>query len=206
MIHILDYGLGNIGAIANVYKRTSIDFLLVNDRAQLKGARAIILPGVGSFDTAINKFSNSGLRDGVENLVLNGEAVILGICVGMQMLAKSSEEGKVPGLGWIDGEVRRFDIASSSDLILPQMGWNRVSPNLNGQFLFENISNLEFYFLHSYYFSCSDSSVIAAKTNYFGEYSSAVRSKNIMGVQFHPEKSHAAGSQLLINFARHNKC
>ena len=122
------------------------------------------------------------------------------------MLAKSSEEGKVKGLGWIDGTVKRFEFDRSKDLILPQMGWNTASPTPSVQFLFNEIPNLEFYFLHSYYFSCEDSSQVAATTDYFGLYASAVSVKNIFGVQFHPEKSHSAGSQLLLNFARHHPC
>jgi glutamine amidotransferase len=203
MIHILDYGLGNVGAIANIYKLNSIEYVLVTKKEQLKDARSIILPGVGAFDTAMNRFSDSGLRDEVERLVLDGTASILGICVGMQMMALSSEEGSISGLGWIDAVVKRFELGRSNDLILPQMGWNTVSPTTNGQFLFKDVQILEYYFLHSYYFHCNDSRNEFALTDYFGNYPSAVGAKNIFGVQFHPEKSHSAGAQLLINFARY---
>ena len=166
---------------------------------QLLNATKLILPGVGSFDYAISKLNESGMCQNIEELVVDKKIPILGVCVGMQMLARSSEEGNLKGLGWIDATVKRFD--SSNGTILPHMGWNNVSPkSYNG--LFKNIKeDMKFYFLHEYYFDAFESSDVEATANYEGEYVCSVRKGNIFGVQFHPEKSHHFGMSLLKNFA-----
>lgn len=202
MIKIIDYGLGNIKAFANVYEKLNIPVAIVKTADDLKDATKIILPGVGSFDYAMSQLNKSGLRETLDKLALKHKLPVMGICVGMQMLAKSSEEGVLPGLGWIDATVKRFDTSVlKSKTQLPHMGWNTIHPNKDNP-LMVNISNdSRFYFLHSYYFQCNNPNDTIATTEYGIQYTSAVNIKNIYGVQFHPEKSHQWGIQLLKNFA-----
>ena len=203
MISIIDYGLGNVQAFINAYTRLDIPVNVAKSTNDLVSTNKIILPGVGSFDHAIEKFNASGLRDLIEQLVLDKGIPLLGVCIGMQMLAKSSEEGKLSGLGWIDGNVKKFDTSEKKDSqILPHMGWNNVvSENENN--LFKGIKNEKrFYFLHSYYFDPSQESNIIGETDYGFNFASAIKRKNIFGVQFHPEKSHHCGEQLLKNFSQ----
>jgi glutamine amidotransferase len=203
MITIVDYGLGNIKAFVNVYERLNIKTKIAHHADDLITATKIILPGVGAFDYAMSQLNASGMRDELENQVLNNNVPIVGICVGMQMLAKSSDEGKLPGLGWIDGEVKLFD----ESLIpyktrLPHMGWNTINLKGANKLLDLLNDNSRFYFLHSYYFNCNSETDIIATTEYGITYSSAINKGNIYGIQFHPEKSHQNGIQLLHNFAR----
>jgi len=202
MISIVNYGLGNIGAFANVYKRLNIPVKISSRKEDLSGAKKIILPGVGSFDNAMTLLNKSGMRDRLDIMVLQEKVPVLGICVGMQILSNSSEEGKLPGLGWIEGQVRKFDESIFLHKTrLPHMGWNTVEP-LTESPLFNKIKNgSRFYFLHSYYFSCINVGYEISHTNYGIIFASAVCSGNIFGVQFHPEKSHKNGIQLLKNFA-----
>ena len=202
MITIIDYGLGNIRAFANVYERLNIPISVAKTADDLKGARKVILPGVGAFDRAMGKLDESGMRETLDEIVLVRQVPVLGICVGMQMLARSSEEGVLPGLGWIDGTVKKFDVSVfSSKTRLPHMGWNTINPNNGNPLLVSFCSDSRFYFLHSYYFCCNDQTDTIATTEYGIQYSSAVNHRNIFGVQFHPEKSHQWGIQLLKNFA-----
>lgn len=202
MITIIDYGLGNILAFSNVYKRLNIPVMVAKSAADLQGATKLILPGVGSFDHAMELLQKSGMRNTLDELVISQAVPVLGICVGMQILAATSEEGRLRGLGWIDGEVRRFDFsAMSQPLQLPHMGWNDVQPR-DSTTLFAGLNTgARFYFLHSYYFQCACNENVLAQTEYGVIFSCAVQSKNIFGVQFHPEKSHNFGMQLLKNFA-----
>ena len=203
MITIIDYGLGNVLAFVNMYKRLNIPVSIAKSTEDLTDSDKLILPGVGSFDHAMQKLDRSGMRQAIEKLVLQRGLPILGICVGMQMLARSSDEGILPGLGWIDGIVRKFDSSDTpyGNTYLPHMGWNDVKP-LSGQTLFKDMmQDARFYFLHSYYFECQDQSAILAMTNYGSQFSSSVNHNNVYGVQFHPEKSHRFGCQLLKNFA-----
>lgn len=202
MITIVHYGLGNISAFANVYERLNIPVSIATTADDLKTADKIILPGVGSFDHAMKKLNGSGMRSTLEERVLVQRVPVLGICVGMQMLGQSSEEGVLPGLGWIDGTVIRFDVTVfKSKTQLPHMGWNTIQP-VNRHRLLANIDNdSRFYFLHSYYFKCRNQTDTIATTTYGIPFSSAVGHMNIYGVQFHPEKSHQWGIQLLKNFA-----
>lgn len=202
MIAIVNYGLGNVQAFANIYKRLNIPAQIANTPQELRNADHIILPGVGAFDWAMARLTESGLREALEELVIGEGRPVLGICVGMQVLANSSEEGVLPGLGWIKGEVKRFDDSKFVQRThLPHMGWNDVMPR-NGQGLFSGLEvGARFYFLHSYYFLPQDTGHMLAQTDYNGLYASSVGSKNVFGVQFHPEKSHNWGIQLLKNFA-----
>jgi glutamine amidotransferase len=199
MITIIDYGLGNIQAFANIYKRLNIPVRIARVLDDLQDTEKLILPGVGAFDWAMNRLNASGMRDRVDELVLEQECPVLGVCVGMQMMAKSSDEGKSAGLGWIEGEVKKFE--ASRQIRLPHMGWNDVYP-LKSDGLFRELTiGARFYFLHSYYFVPAHNQNVLAETDYCGRYASSVCSKNIIGVQFHPEKSHLWGIQLLKNFA-----
>jgi len=201
MITIINYGLGNIKAFGNVYKRLNMPFSIAENAIDLENASKLLLPGVGAFDHAMTLLNQSGMREILDELVLERNVHVMGICVGMQILAPSSEEGKMPGLGWIDGEVKRFDTSKlTSKPHLPHMGWNNIDPIGNNN-LFNNLDKeSRFYFLHSYYFECHNKDDVIAVTDYGGEFASAVNVGNIYGVQFHPEKSHQWGIQLLKNF------
>lgn len=202
MIAIVNYGLGNIQAIANIYGRINLPVRIASCAAELAGAKKVILPGVGAFDWAMDRLNKSGMRDALDELVLGQQVPVLGICVGMQMLARSSDEGIIPGLGWINGEVKKFDPAGARETTrLPHMGWNDVTVVQPGGLFSGLESDARFYFLHSYYFSAPDSGNVMAVTEYGFPFASSVRSDNVYGVQFHPEKSHQWGIRLLKNFA-----
>lgn len=202
MITLVDYGLGNIRAFLNVYKRLNIAAQTARTAAELLGAERIILPGVGAFDHAMELLEASGMRGVLDELVLVEKVPVLGVCVGMQILADSSEEGTRAGLGWIPGAVRRFaPVEGQAPLPLPHMGWNDVQTE-PGHRLFAQLENdTRFYFLHSYYFECARPGDVSARAEYDAPFSCAVSSGNIHGVQFHPEKSHHWGTRLLQNFA-----
>jgi glutamine amidotransferase len=202
MIAIVDYGLGNVAAFANIFKRLHVPAEPARTAKDLEAASRIILPGVGAFDQAMDRLNQSGMREAIGDRVLRGKVPLLGVCVGMQMLAESSEEGRLPGLSWIPGVVRRLGSGNSPKaLSLPHMGWNDVLPR-TGSHLFGGLEvNARFYFLHSYFFAPESGDCTLAETDYGAPFSSAVRKDNIYGVQFHPEKSHEFGVQLLRNFA-----
>lgn len=201
MITLLDYGLGNMAAFVNIYKRLNLPVTVAATASQLAGAAKIILPGVGSFDWAMTRLEESGMRDCLDDLVLVKKKPVLGVCVGMQMMARGSDEGKLQGLGWIDGEVKRFnETAFKQQTHLPHMGWNDVTPR-NAGCLFKGMVAPRFYFLHSYYFAPYKNADVLGETDYNGNFASAVRSDNVFGTQFHPEKSHQWGIAVLKNFA-----
>jgi glutamine amidotransferase len=202
MIAIVNYGWGNIRAIANIYKKLNIAVSIAESAQDLRAADKIILPGVGAFDSAMQSLNDSGLREPLEEAVLGTERPVLGICVGMQMLARRSDEGKLSGLAWIDAEVRKFDIARfPGETHLPHMGWNDVCPRDDADLFRGLTSQSRFYFLHSYVFSPASARDVLAETDYYGVFASGVRSRQVYGVQFHPEKSHQWGIKLLHNFA-----
>ena len=202
MITIINYGSGNIRAFANVYKQLNIPVNIATQCDDLKTATKIILPGVGAFDHAMERLEYSGMRQTLDELVLKHNTPVLGVCVGMQMFACSSEEGRLPGLGWVDGVVKKMDPTTLIHATrLPHMGWNDVQPIIKNSLFrdFDQVSR--FYFLHSYSFHCNKKEEVLALTDYGEPFASAVSSGNIYGVQFHPEKSHQCGIQLLNNFA-----
>ena len=202
MIAIINYGLGNVGSIHNMLNFLGVESKIIDSPSQLKDADKIILPGVGSFDRAIQQFNSSGMRELVEQLVVEVGIPILGVCVGMQMLANSSEEGKLPGLGWVDGNVKKFNVTSMlQSQNLPHMGWNNVRSEMEDGLFNDMKGKKRFYFLHSYYFDCFQESNIIGLTDYGFHFTSAIKKNNIFGVQFHPEKSHHYGAQLLKNFS-----
>ncbi|GAB3459612.1 imidazole glycerol phosphate synthase subunit HisH [Massilia terrae] len=202
MIRIVDYGLGNVQAFANMYKRLGFDAARAKSVGDLADASRIILPGVGAFDHAMELLHQSGMRPALEHLVLEKGVPVLGICVGMQILASSSEEGRASGLGWVPGHVRSFhSVPESAQLPMPHMGWNDVVPAA-GAPLFAGLgADARFYFLHSYFFDCEERSHVLARASYGFDFGCAVAAGNVYGVQFHPEKSHHYGATLLKNFA-----
>lgn len=209
MITLVNYGLGNIQAFANIYKRLNIPVVVASKSDELVHAEKVILPGVGAFDWAMTRLNESGMRACLDDLVLVQKRPVLGVCVGMQMMANRSDEGKLPGLGWIDAEVRHFGRGvwskelgvENKRLALPHMGWNDVSPQKTDCIFKGMATGARFYFLHSYYFFPHSPDAVLAVTDYTGRFASAVCSENMVGTQFHPEKSHQWGIQLLKNFA-----
>ena len=202
MITIVDYGLGNVQAIANIYKRLDIPATLARSADELASASHVILPGVGAFDWAMARLDASGMRATLDELVQVQRKPALGICVGMQMMAGASDEGKAPGLGWFDARVKLFDDSKFVGRThLPHMGWNDVEPAHTDGLLHDLGAEARFYFLHSYYFAPNDPTDVLATTVYGQRFTCAVRRGNVHGVQFHPEKSHGWGIQLLKNFA-----
>lgn len=201
MIGIINYGCGNIKAFQNVFTRLNIPAKVVASSNEILDVSHIVLPGVGAFDFVMNSFNNSGLRDIVEKKVLLNKTPVIGICAGMQILADSSEEGNEKGLGWIKGTVKLFDTSKIPfQTKIPHMGWNQIQTSENS--LFNGIlTGSNFYFVHSYYFEVHDQKDAIASTEYGYKFTSGVSNANIYGVQFHPEKSHHNGIQLLKNFA-----
>ena len=202
MITIINYGLGNVHAFVNAYKFMGVDTVIANDPSILSKSSRIILPGVGSYDHAIEKLNSSGMRDKLEYMVINKQIPLLGICVGMQILGEFSDEGDQRGLGWINGCVKKIDDKNLAKPKLPHMGWNFVNLKRDNS-LTGNLDNFsKFYFLHSYYFEANNENDIITTTTYGKEFTSALNKDNIYGVQFHPEKSHDNGLQILKNFLK----
>lgn len=203
MIRIVDYGVGNIQAFMIMFKRLGIPAERAKVVADLADASRIVLPGVGHFDHAMKRLNDSGMRLALDDLVLGKRLPVVGICVGMQMLAESSDEGRLPGLGWIPGRVRSFaSHPQVGSLPMPHMGWNDVHPVANTPLFSTGFDDApQFYFLHSYYFDAQDKANVAATAHYGVDFDAVVSSGNIHGVQCHPEKSHHWGAQLLKNFA-----
>ena len=203
MITIIDYGVGNINAFVNVYKRLNIPTRIAKEAGDLIDIEKLILPGVGHFDHAMSELTNSGMLVKLNELVLEKKVPVIGICVGMQMMAKSSDEGTFEGLKWIDASVKKFDETKIKQVTrLPHMGWNDVTPVIKSP-LFEGLEkDALFYFLHCYYFECKNSEDVLAVSEYGDKFTCAACYENIYGIQFHPEKSHKHGETLLANFAK----
>ena len=191
--------MGNLGSIQNMLRKIGFQSLITADIGIIEQAEKLILPGVGSFDQAMSNLNQMGLVEIIQKKVVGGTP-LLGICLGMQLLANSSEEGKLPGLGLIPGKVIKFKL--SPELKIPHMGWNLV--NYTTSPLYANFAELEearFYFVHSYYYVCDDEKHISGTTQYGLLFTSSVQKYNVFGAQFHPEKSHKFGKLLLKNFA-----
>jgi glutamine amidotransferase len=204
MIGIIDYGVGNLHSIKNLLKKIGVSSLITNDPNDIESCNKLILPGVGAFDTAMYNYKHSGLEDVIYRKVFEQGTPILGICLGMQMMCISSEEGSEKGLGWIDAEIIRFNfngIPNKSNLKIPHMGWNKVMPS-NRENLFKGFDGeIRFYHVHSYYVKLKSEENCLAKTNFGFDFTSAFNKGNLYGVQFHPEKSHKFGMRLLKNFS-----
>lgn len=204
MITIVDYGLGNVKAFANLYKKLNIELVYASNVDELANATKIILPGVGAFDHAMQMLNGSGMREKLDELVLEKKVPVIGICVGMQMMANSSEEGQMKGLGWIPGTVKKFkreSQTSESQNPLPHMGWNSLQITRASKLLLGLDEKKLFYFLHSYYYEPSNKEHVLATANYGYEYACIVNKDNVYGIQCHPEKSHHNGVALLKSFA-----
>lgn len=200
MIAIIDYDIGNVSAIENMLSRIGAISEITNDFHKINKAEKIILPGNGSYDACILGLRKTGLIPLLEEMVLGRMIPILGICVGAQMLGQTSEEGQESGLGWVDMAVRRFP--NDIGVKVPHMGWNDVSANFQNNLLIRGLEKeSRFYFSHSYYMAPKNSGDIVLNCNHGINFAAAISVKNIFGVQFHPEKSHRFGKQLLKNFA-----
>jgi len=202
MIAIIDYNMGNVGSIKNMLSRIGVQSLITSQPDELISCQGIILPGVGTFDKAMENLLATDLVPLLIKVVMNDKKPILGICLGMQIMAKNSEEGKLSGLGWIDAEVKKFNFGvNKSDLRIPHMCWNEITPKKSSRLLLHNYKNSRYYFVHSYYMEANKKENILATTNYGVEFVSAVEKNNLYGVQFHPEKSHKYGMKILENFS-----
>lgn len=198
-ILIIDYGMGNLGSVLNMLRRVGAPAWISGDPDEIARAGKILLPGVGSYDQAMKAIATSGIREVLDHKALVEKVPVLGICLGMQLLVDGSEEGNEPGLGWISGQARRFP--KGSGLKVPHMGWNRASPASDDPLTRDLGDEARFYFVHSYYVSADRPEDRLLRTSYGVEFDAGIRSGNIWGVQFHPEKSHRFGKQLLKNFA-----
>lgn len=202
MICIVDYGVGNIQAFLNLFKRLGIEAHRADKPEKLSDAVRLVLPGVGHFDHAMQQLNESGLRPKLEELVLGAQVPVLGICVGMQMLARGSDEGGMPGLDWLPGHVRSLVSHSQfGNLPMPHMGWNELELHRRDKLFSKGFEEApQFYFLHSYFFDADDKQDVEATANYGLDFDAAVSRGHIYGVQCHPEKSHYWGERLLKNF------
>ncbi|OLU33076.1 imidazole glycerol phosphate synthase subunit HisH [Pseudomonas sp. PA27(2017)] len=202
MIAIIDYGSGNVGAIANIYKQLKIAHCITGDLGELARADRYVLPGVGAFDTTMSYLRGSGMVDLLNEQVLVNKKKVMGICVGMQILADSSEEGALPGLGWIPGKVCKIDASNLPDAPrLPHMGWNSITLKREHAIFDEVDCHRGFYFLHSYFFDAAQPDDVITTVDYGSELVCGVMHDNVIGLQFHPEKSHSNGMAIFRNFA-----
>jgi glutamine amidotransferase len=201
VIVVIDCDMGNVGSIVNMLKKAGHSATISRDPREIAQADRLILPGVGSFDAGMANIRELGLLGVLEEKVMRERTPVLGICLGMQLLGRGSAEGRLPGLGWLPGQVVRF---SKPGLRVPHMGWNTVHP-ARAHWLFEGLpEEMRFYFVHSYYMVCNDGAEPLATARYGDDICVAVASEHILGVQFHPEKSHRFGMMLLRNFASHS--
>jgi imidazole glycerol-phosphate synthase subunit HisH len=200
MITVIDYKTGNLGSIQNILRRIGEESIITSDKDEVAKAAKIILPGVGAFDTGMRNLAELDLIDVLNRKVIEEKTPVLGICLGMQLLSKGSEEGELAGLGWINAETIRFRFENTLEYKIPHMGWNFIRQSKASR-LFDNMyPEARFYFVHSYFFRAENPEDILATTSYETKFTSAVERGNILGVQFHPEKSHKFGMKLLKNF------
>ena len=203
MIAVLDHGMGNVGSIINMFHKTRVPIVLTNDIEEIQKADKLILPGVGSFDNGMNKLNESGLAEAIIRHCVIEQKPLLGICLGMQMLGRKSEEGIEVGLGLIPFDNKRFEFMDGSQLKVPHMGWDiAITTDKDDQLLKELLPIQRYYFVHSYHAVCDSEENILRRCEYGYSFTAAVKKGNIYGVQFHPEKSHKFGMALLENFAR----
>lgn len=201
MIVIINTGIGNFKSVQNMLSRTGVKATLSSDIDEINSAEKLIMPGIGAFDKGMQALQDHGLVDVLHRRVMLEKTKILGICLGMQMLGSSSEEGKLPGLSFINGVVRKFSSSAQDGAIkVPHMGWNYAASSTQAK-LFQGYDGIpRFYFTHSYHFDCADKTDVAAFTRHGIDFVSAVERGNVFGVQFHPEKSHRFGFHLLKRF------
>ena len=199
-IVIVNYGMGNLNSVRKMIDRMKGSAIISAEPEDIANCQKIILPGVGHFGKAMENLKKLNLTDALHEAVLGEKKPVLGICLGMQLMAKSSEEGDSEGLGWFDAEVKKFSISDTIKYKVPHIGWNRINIKDNCA-LMSDISDLsEFYFSHSYHLITDQRSDVVNETKYGYTFASAIAKDNMFGVQYHPEKSHDAGAQLLKNF------
>lgn len=201
MITIVDYGMGNLGSVFNMFKKIGVASKITSDLEEIKSATKLLLPGVGSFDKAMQRINTSKIKEVLDHKVLIEQTPILGICLGMQLLTNSSEEGMEKGLGYINASAKKFSFQDNK-MKIPHMGWNLVHKSTKSKLTDGFIQESRFYFVHSYYVEVEDQENSILKTNYGLEFDSAIQHKNVYGAQFHPEKSHKYGMKLLKNFSK----
>jgi imidazole glycerol-phosphate synthase subunit HisH len=201
MIGVLDYGVGNVSSILSMMRRLTVPATRVTEAGTLAECDAFVLPGVGAFDDVVSRFAESGLGPRLEELVLGDGRPLLGICVGMQMLASGSDEGSLPGLGWVPGHVRHLAGRVDPSMRLPVMGWYFTQPTAQHDLVPRSDEQQRYYFVHSYSLECDDPDDVAATVDYGSPIIAAVRRGPVSGTQFHPEKSHRFGMDLLRGFA-----
>jgi glutamine amidotransferase len=200
MIVIIDYGMGNLGSIQNIVKKAGYKSIISSKMDDISNADKLILPGVGNFKEAMINLTQLNLITILNKKVLVDKTPILGICLGMQLMTSFSEEGNVHGLDWIKGKTTKFTFPNYPEIKIPHMGWNEIIPSKSHTINTDFEIPSRFYFVHSYFVSCEDSNDILHQTDYHGNFTSAFHKENIFGVQFHPEKSHVFGLQLMKNF------
>jgi len=201
MIVVIDYGMGNLGSIQNMLKKIGAKGIISSDISDIQKADKLILPGVGAFDNGMENLEKRGLIPVLNEKVLIHKTPILGICLGMQLLSKKSEEGHLPGLGWIEAETIKFKFnENQTRLKIPHMGWNTIKIKKDNPLFTNMYEETRFYFVHSYHVFCHNKQDVLAETHYGFDFVSSLQKDNIFGVQFHPEKSHKFGQQLLKNF------
>lgn len=198
MITIVDYGVGNLGSIKNMFRRVGARAEITSDPDAISAAKKILLPGVGSFDAAMQKLEAQGLKQILAHKAMKEQVPVLGICLGMQLLTNGSEEGDLPGFGWIDASAKK--ISGEAGLKVPHMGWNVVKKSSQSEMTNGLEEDARFYFVHSYAVTVKDPKNMILETEYGGRFASAIQNENVYGMQFHPEKSHKFGMQIFKNF------
>ena len=201
MITVIDYGMGNLGSVINMLKKIGVASKITTDLEEIKTATKLLLPGVGSFDKAMQRINDSGIKEVLDYKVLKEETPVLGICLGMQLLTNNSEEGIEKGLGYINASTKKFSFQEKK-MKVPHMGWNLVEKSTSSLLTTNFEEESRFYFVHSYYVEVEKQENSILKTTYGLEFDSAIQHKNIYGAQFHPEKSHKFGMKLLKNFSK----
>ena len=203
MLTIVDYGVGNLASIRNMLKKIGVEAIISSKKEDILAADKLILPGVGAFDTCAEKLQQSGLLETLEQKVIKEKTPVLGVCVGMQLLTEGSEEGKLPGLGWIKGRIVKFNQGKlTSSFKIPHMGWREVKLNKRSRLFNEMFEEPRFYFVHSYHPVLDNAADALVTADYGYSFVAGMEHENIMGVQFHPEKSHKFGMKLLENFVK----
>ena len=206
MIAIIDFGMGNLSSIKNMLTRINVNSKITHNKEDIVSANGVILPGVGAFDEAMKNLTDLGIIP-LLNQIVNNNKPVLGICLGMQLMTNKSEEGQLPGLGWIDAEVKKFDFKNNNlDLKIPHMGWNQIKI-IQKSALFSGLDiESRFYFVHSYHVICNSRENVLTETFYGYDFHSSFQMNNIVGVQFHPEKSHKFGMRFFMNLIDHLFC